>query len=162
MKRSSSALAAFALLIAAMAPALGAVHGGDALPALSVPNASGGTLTSSAYRGKPLYVNFFASWCGPCNDEAPAIKAFYQKYRKRGLAVVGINELENAATAREFAKKYRWPFAVGVDADGNALSPYQAIGLPVHVFVDRRGKISTYRNGQMDPDEIEAAIKKIL
>ena len=162
MNRSLAVLAAFVLAAAADAPAAAAVHAGDVLPALKVASARGGTLTSAQFKGKPLYLNFFASWCGPCNDEAPAIASYYKKYHKRGLAIVGINELENPSTAKDFAKKYGWPFAIGVDGDGNVLAPYGAVGLPVHIFVDRHGKISTYRNGQMDPDEIEDAIKKII
>jgi thiol-disulfide isomerase/thioredoxin len=162
LNRSFVPAAALAVVLGCVAPAVAAVHAGDVPPALNVASDTGGKLTGAAFKGKPLYLNFFASWCGPCNDEAPAIRGFYQKYHKRGLAIVGVDELESASTAKDFVKKYGWPFAVGVDSDGNTLAPYQSIGLPVHVFIDKHGKVSTYRDGQMDPNEIEDAIKKIL
>ena len=150
------------LTFATVVPAVAAPHAGDAAPAFSLPRAKGaGNVSLDAYRGKALYLNFFASWCAPCNAEAPGIAKDYAKYRSRGLEVVGVDELEDRATALGFAKKYRWPFAIGVDGGGVGRT-YGVIALPVHVFIDRRGKISTYRLGEMEPGEIEDAIKKVL
>ena len=144
------------------APALAVPHAGDPVPPFTLPKPGGATVGSANFKGKPLYVNFFASWCGPCNLEAPDIARLYRTYHKRGLAIVGVDELEESAKAAEFARKYAWPFAVGVDADGTMGRDFGAVGLPVHVFVDRHGHVSTYRLGEMSPPEIEDAIKKIL
>ena len=86
----------------------------------------------------------------------------YRTYHKRGLAIVGVDELEDKTKAAGFAQKYGWPFAIALDDDGSLGRTYGAIGLPVHIFIDKRGKISTYRLGEMEPSEIEDAIKKIL
>ncbi len=156
-------LVPIALVLACTIPALASPHAGDVAPTFSVPSDRGGSpIDIGKFKGKALYVNFFASWCGPCNDEAPDVRRLYSKYKNRGFVTVGIDELENAQTAQAFAKKYGWPFAIGVDADGKAIANYASFGLPVHVFIDRNGKISTYRLGQMDPGEIEDAIKKTL
>lgn len=149
------------LLAATAAPALAVPHAGDDAPAFALPKANGGTVALAKYKGKPLYVNFFASWCGPCNDEAATVGALYGKYRAKGLQTVGVNEQEDANKALGFAKKYKWPFAVAVDG-GDMAKAYGVVALPVHVFIDRHGKISTYRLGQMSPGEIEDAIKKIV
>jgi len=154
-------LAALALGALLAAPALAVPREGDAAPPFKVGDAKGGSLTSAAYRGKPLYLNFFASWCVPCNEEAPSVAALYAKYHRRGLAIVGVNELENASKALGFAHRYKWPFAIAVD-DGAMGGTLGVIGLPVHIFIDKNGKISTYRLGQMDPPDIEAAIRKII
>jgi peroxiredoxin len=153
-----------ALLGAMLVPgvAQAALHAGDPAPAFNLPRVGGGTLSSASLKGKPVYLNFFAWWCAPCNEEAPSVVQLYKKYHPRGLVAVGIDEQEDPSHAADFVKKYGVPFAAIVDADGTMGSAYGAIGLPVHVFIDRSGKISTYRLGEMEPAEIEAAIQKIL
>ncbi|GAC1305816.1 MAG: TlpA disulfide reductase family protein [Vulcanimicrobiaceae bacterium] len=143
------------------APALAVPHAGDAAPGFTLPKAEGGTLSFAQLRGKPTYLNFFASWCAPCNAEAASVGELYKKFHKRGLAVVGVNEQEDKAKALGFAAKYRWPFAVVLD-DGAMGKDYGAFALPVHIFIDKRGKVSTYRLGEMAPNELEEAIRKIL
>jgi peroxiredoxin len=143
--------------------ALAALHTGEAAPAFDLPRLAGGSsLSLASLHGKPVYVNFFASWCAPCNEEAPAVSSLYKKYRSRGLVVIGIDEQEPAAKGTEFVKKNDLTFPAVSDEDGKAGAAYAAIGLPVHIFIDRQGKISTYRLGEMQPTEIEAAIQKIL
>jgi peroxiredoxin len=154
-----ASVVAFASLAAV--PALAVPHAGDSAPAFTLPKASGGTLSSAQLRGKPAYLNFFASWCAPCNAEAASVGDFYKKFHKRGLSVIGVNEQEDKSKALGFAAKYHWPFPVVLD-DGNMGKDYGAIALPVHIFIDKRGKVSTYRLGEMAPNEIEEAIAKIL
>ncbi len=152
---------AAAVVTGAVLPAAAAPHDGDLAPSFTLPKATGGSLTLSQYRGKAVYLNFFASWCGPCNSEAATVAQLYAKYHRRGLMTIGVNEQEDKSKALGFARKYKWPFAIALD-DGNMGKDYGAIGLPIHVFIDKSGKISTYRLGEMSRDEIEDALKKIL
>jgi cytochrome c biogenesis protein CcmG, thiol:disulfide interchange protein DsbE len=163
MSKSAAALAGLVLTLALPLVALAAPKAGEPAPAFSLPRVDApGTQTLAALKGKPVYLNFFASWCGPCNDEAPSIVGFYKKYHPKGLMTVGVDESEDKSKALEFAKKFGAPYEIVLDADGKMGAAYGAIGLPVHIFVDRRGTISTYRLGEMTPGEIEAAIKKIV
>ncbi len=135
---------------------------GQPAPPFSLPTVDGKMLTLASLKGKPVYLNFYATWCGPCNDEAPVIGKLSAKFKSRGLTVLGVNELENPQKAKEFLTKYHLAYNAVVDSDGKAGKDYGALGLPVHVFIDRGGVVKTYRLGEMNPDEIEAAIKGIL
>ncbi|MBD5635648.1 MAG: TlpA family protein disulfide reductase [Candidatus Eremiobacteraeota bacterium] len=148
--------------VALAAPALASPHAGDVAPPFSLGKPSGGKVALQDFKGRPLYINFFASWCTPCNEEASAIARLYRAYHGRGLTIVGVDELEDASKANGFARKYKWLFPVGLDADGTTARDYGALGLPTQIFVDRQGRVSTYRLGVMDPGEIEDAIRKIL
>jgi len=150
-----------AWLVATSLPALAIPHAGDVATGFSLPAARGGTVVVRTFAGKPTYLNFFASWCPPCEAEAPSIGRLYRAYHRRGLSAVGIDEQESAPHALEFTRRYDWPFPVALD-DGSARAAYGAFDLPVHVFIDRNGKVSTYRLGAMSPTEIEQAIRKII
>jgi cytochrome c biogenesis protein CcmG/thiol:disulfide interchange protein DsbE len=161
MKRFALALtlaSAYALPLAALA----VPKAGQPAPAFSLPTVAGRTLTLASLKGKPVYLNFYATWCGPCNEEAPFIGKLSDKYRTRGLVVLGVNELEDPRKAKEFLAKYHLTYDAVVDSDGTLGKDYGAIGLPVHVFIDRNGIVKTYRLGEMNRDEIESAIKGIL
>ena len=150
------------LAVATPVLAAGALHAGDAAPAFSLDKTSGGKQSLAQLKGKAVYLNFFASWCAPCNDEAPSIATLQKKYKAKGLVVVGVDEQENVGKAKGFIDKYKLPYNVVLDNDGAMGKDYGTLALPVHVFIDRKGKVSTYRLGEMNPDEIEAAIKKAL
>ena len=160
--RIPSVLAA-AVLALAPAAALAIPQVGKAPPPFSLPSTGSKPIALDGLRGKPLYVNFFASWCGPCNAEAPAIGKLRAQYAKRGLQVLGINELDRPGEAQAFQRKYANPYGlVAIDEDGAVGKKYGAVGMPVHVFVDRRGVVTTFRVGEMSPQEIETAIKDAL
>jgi thiol-disulfide isomerase/thioredoxin len=158
-----SAIAAVAALASIPAVALAVPRVGQTPPAFSLPAPAGKPVTLEGFKGKAVYVNFFASWCGPCNAEAPSIGKLRAKYAKAGLQVVGINELDAPGQAAAFQKKYASPYgAVAIDQSGDVGKSYGAIAMPVHVFIDRRGIVKTYRIGEMDPGQIETAIKDAL
>jgi len=155
-----AAAAAFALVPAA---ALAVPQVGKAAPAFSLPSPSGKPVSLDALRGKPVYVNFFASWCGPCNAEAPSIGKLRAQYAKSGLQVVGIDELDAPGQAAAFQKKFGNPYGlVAIDDNGDVGKKYNTVAMPVHVFIDRHGVVKTYRLGEMNPGEIEAAIKDVV
>ncbi|HEX3469160.1 MAG TPA: TlpA disulfide reductase family protein [Candidatus Elarobacter sp.] len=155
-----AAVAAAALLPAA---ALAIPQAGKPAPAFSLPTPGGKTVSLDSLRGKPVYINFFASWCGPCNSEAPSIGKLRTAYAKQGLVVLGVDELDAPGQAMAFEKKYNQPYGlVAVDDSGAVGKQYNTVAMPVHVFIDRRGIVTTFRLGEMSPAEIEAAIKTSL
>jgi peroxiredoxin len=157
------ALSSLAAVLAAAGPALaaGPLHAGDPAPPFTLQQDTGSKFSLSSLKGKPVYLNFFASWCAPCNEEAPSVVSLAKKYHAKGLVVVGVDEQESADKAKGFADKYKMTYPIVLD-DGPMGKDYGVLALPVHVFIDRNGKISTYRLGEMNPGEIEDAIKKIV
>ncbi|MGH7728696.1 MAG: TlpA family protein disulfide reductase [Vulcanimicrobiaceae bacterium] len=151
------ALAAGSAAVAAGPPQIGA-----SAPAATLTLAKGGDLSLASLRGRAVYLNFFASWCGPCNEEAPSIAKLARTFGPKGLVTVGVDEQESDAKALGFAKKYDLPYAIAEDSGSVAAAYGVSFGLPVHVFIDRRGKLSTYRVGEMQPQEIQAAIERAL
>ena len=158
-----STLLAAAALVLVPAAALAIPQVGKPAPAFSLPSPGGKSFVLNKLRGKPLYVNFFASWCGPCNAEAPGIGKLRAQYARRGLQVLGIDYLDRPGQAQAFQRKYANPYGlVAIDEDGAVGKQYGAFGMPLHIFIDRRGLVTTFRVGEMSPAEIETAIKESL
>lgn len=134
---------------------------GQAAPQWTEPTSTGGDLSLASLRGKPIYLNFFATWCPPCNEEAPDINALQKQYAGRGLQTVGVDELENAKKAAQFVRKYGLVYPTVVD-DGTLQTQYSVNALPVHVFIDRSGVIRKIVAGEMSKKAIAADIQSIL
>jgi peroxiredoxin len=130
-------------------------------PAFSEPTLTGTTLSMASLHGRPVYLNFFASWCPPCNEEAADVNALQEEHGKQGLQVVGVDVLENQAKAQSFVSKHHLVYPAVVDG-GTLRDAYNINGLPVHVFIDRTGVVREIVVGEMSRAEMEAGVKKIL
>jgi thiol-disulfide isomerase/thioredoxin len=162
MIRFCPALACIALLISACSQNSKQVaQVGKPAPDWTQPLSAGGTLTLSSLRGKPVYLNFFATWCPPCKDEAPFINKMQQQYASRGLHVVGVDELESAGQAEGFRKQFHLIYPAVTDS-GTLQGQYLINGLPVHVFIGRDGVIRKIVAGEMAHAEIQKAVQSIL
>lgn len=135
---------------------------GAPAPPWSLRSNFGVTLSQANLKGQAVYLNFFATWCPPCNAEAPSIEALYKKYSKSGLVVVGVDEQETTAKAELFRKEHKLTYPTVVDNSSVLRDAYAVNGLPVHVFIGRDGVVKQIVTGEMDPPAIEAAIKSIL
>jgi cytochrome c biogenesis protein CcmG/thiol:disulfide interchange protein DsbE len=100
-----------------------------------------GTLSLAALKGKPLVVNFWASWCGPCKDEAPVLQKTYERYRKQGLVVLGVDVKDFREDARRFMRRYGVTYPVVYDGKGSTIGRWGIQGYPETFFVDRTGKL---------------------
>lgn len=158
--RACVAAAGIAAVAACGGPATRVTVGKPA-PSWSDPIATGGQLRSASLRGKAVYLNFFATWCPPCNDEAPWVESLQRRYASHGLVVVGIDMLENRASALRFRAQHSLTYPVVVDS-GTLEELYNINGLPVHVFITRSGMINQLVVGEMSKSEIESAVQAIV
>lgn len=118
-------------------------------------------MSSAALLGRPVYLNFFATWCPPCNDEAPWIEALSKQYASRGLQVVGVDVMENADKAALFGREHHLTYPLVVD-DGTLRDAYELNGLPVHVFITAQGVVQAIRIGELSKAQMEKNIRAIL
>jgi thiol-disulfide isomerase/thioredoxin len=136
-------------------------HVGQPAPSWSEPSLPGSRLAMSSLRGKAVYLNFFATWCPPCNEEAPAIDALQKTYGARGLQVVGVDVLESSAKAAAFRASHHLDYPVVVDG-GVLRDQYNVNGLPVHVFIDRNGIVRKIVVGTLSAAEMRVNVEQII
>lgn len=160
MKRLFAALLMAALIAPAAASAL--PERGDTLGSLALPTASGSSVSLAALQGKPVYLNFFATWCGPCNDEAPTLEAVSKAFQGSGLAVIGVDEEDSRASVQSFAKEYGLTYPIAMDSDGTVGDDIGLYATPTNVFIDKTGHVSSVDVGEMTPAQIEATLKKLV
>jgi cytochrome c biogenesis protein CcmG, thiol:disulfide interchange protein DsbE len=141
----------------------GALFGvGQPAPPLRVPQLGGGTIDLASLRGKPVWVNFMATWCPPCRDEIPVMGGFAGRYAAKGLVVLAIDVKEDEGTVGSFMTSLNATIPVGLDADGSAQSTWRAAALPVHFWVDTQGIVRDGAFGGIGPDVMAAGLRKIL
>ena len=134
-------------------------------PDFTLNTVNGQAATLSAYRGQVVIVNLWASWCGPCRAEMPAIQQVYAANRARGLAVLAVNSTiqDTALDAQTFAQNLGLTFPILLDQDGAVSRSYLLRALPSTFFVDRHGVIRTVvLGGPMNVATIETKIEDLL
>jgi peroxiredoxin len=163
-RRALRALVPLALL--AVAACNGSQGGKVAAAGSPAPDYSGTTvdgkpISLQSLRGKVVYLNFFATWCPPCNAEAPSIDKVSQAERDAGLQVVGVDVLESPAKAKLFRSEHSLTYPI-ISDDGTLRSQYSIEGLPVHAFIDRKGVVSKIVVGEMTPSQIQSTVAQLL
>ncbi len=119
----------------------GATLPGKEAPAFTLESFDGGPVSLSDFKGQPVIINFWASWCVPCRQEAPALEAVWQALRDDGLVVVGINQPRSDPEdqARAFLAEFGVTYPNVFDTLGFTGIDYGVSGIPVTFFVDREG-----------------------
>jgi cytochrome c biogenesis protein CcmG/thiol:disulfide interchange protein DsbE len=119
-----------------------------------------GRLALSSLRGKVVAVNFWASWCGPCRDEAPLLERLWNENRGRGLVVLGVDAMDAAGDARKFMRKYGLTYPVVHDAHGSTLGHWGVPGLPTTFVVGRDGRVVAKVIGGLRTGDNEEAFEQ--
>jgi len=136
-------LAILALLLLPVGCSNGAessvVRVGELAPDFQAQNLDGHTISLSDLRGKPVLLNFWATWCPPCREEMPYLQQIYEEWSGEGLIVLAVNIGESPATVEEFAQVYNLTLPILLDINGEAAQVYNVTAFPTTFFVDRDG-----------------------
>jgi peroxiredoxin len=162
--RSRSTLALALVLLAVSTTASGAEDPAAALSLIrpkpaqtakdfQVATPDKGQLRLADFKGKVIFLNFWATWCEPCKEEMPAMERLYQKYRERGLVVLAISaDAEGASVVTPFVKKYKLTFLIGLDPRMSVTSLYGVWAVPSTFIIDKQGKRILFANGPREWD----------
>jgi len=121
-------------------------------------------LDLSQYKGKVVYLDFWASWCKPCRQSFPWMNRMQDRYGDQGLVIIAVNLDEDRADADRFLKELPAKFQVVYDPEGRLAEAYQLIGMPSSFIIDRAGAVHSRHMGFHDssPAEYEAEIQSLL
>ncbi|GIP21241.1 TlpA disulfide reductase family protein [Paenibacillus sp. J22TS3] len=136
---------------------------GAEAPAFSLTALDGKTYQVGGKREKPLLVNFWASWCDPCKDEAPDLVKLADKY-KSNLDVYSVNVTmyDKLSKAKDFVKTYKMTFPVLLDEKETAYRKYNGVAFPTNVLIDRNGMIQDVIIGVLSADELDRKLAKLV
>ena len=113
-------------------------------------------------RGKAVWVNFWASWCPPCQFETPTVRAMDEKYRDRGLAIVAVQVQQTVEAGRDYAARYGLKYTIGADVTGAIFHTYHVFALPTQFFIDPNGVLRQVINGPLSDTRASQLIESIL
>jgi peroxiredoxin len=131
-------------------------------PEFQLRTLDGQVVSLSDYKGRPVWISFWASWCPPCRAENPDIDEMYQKYKDQGLVVLAPAIGEDSGTVAGYVKRTDLTFTVGVDETTELAANYRIVGIPTHFFIDRDGVLRVWRIGSMSTKTMEKNIEKIM
>jgi peroxiredoxin len=146
---------------------------GDVAPDFEIPLDDGTTyqlhdldgkpVSLADLRGKAVWINFFASWCPPCQGETPVLRDLAERYEDQGLEVVGVSIQETTPDdLRAYAERYQLPYTIGFDASGHVFREFRAYALPTQFFLDPDGVIRFIAQGPLSEEGASQRIEAIL
>ena len=131
---------------------------------LAEPLSPGGTQSLSALKGRVVFLNFWATWCGPCRSEMPSMESLHNRYSERGLEILAVNSGENTPEVLAFMKDNKLSFPTVLDMDGKVTMTYGVQAIPTSFIINREGRIIARKVGSIDWDspKVRAALEILL
>ncbi len=128
------------------------------------PDSSKSDLSLSNFKGKPVVLNFWASWCAPCKEEAPLLENTWKQMRAQGKDVVtlGIDFQDSKNDSLNFLQLYSITYPIVLDADGSVASKYGVISLPQTIFINRNGTVISKVSRELTAQTLSSGIQSIL
>lgn len=151
------------MIVATLLFLVASVAYSDPAPDFTLPTDQG-EIHLSDLKGKVVYLDFWASWCGPCRKSFPWMNDIQSRYGDKGLVILAVNLDTDAAAARQFLEKYPAHFQVAYDSGGKAPALYDVKGMPSSFFINRDGQLHSAHQGFHDKDAaaLEATVQSLL
>lgn len=134
---------------------------GEPAPPILATTLDGAPLDLAAFRGSPVIVNFWASWCGPCRDEFPVLQDGLNENADDGLAIVGVVYKDMPSAAASFMDEFGATWESVTDPDGAIASSYRVVAPPQTYFIDGDGILRSIHIGEVTAEDFEAEYAKI-
>jgi len=130
----------------------------------TLPLLDGKRITLSRYKGKVVFLNFWATWCGPCRSEMSSMEAVYQKLKSRGFEIIAVNLGESKDKVSAFMNEYKLNFPAALDERQTTGSQYNVRAIPTTYIIDRRGLIVARMVGSINwnTPKVTAALEAVL
>ena len=132
--------------------------GAPAIP-FDLKTLDGKSINLTSYRGKPLMINFFATWCDPCREEMPLINELAAQAEKNDYSVLAIAVEDSRAAVTEYVKESKLIIPIGLDLNSTVKRAYRIFGPPATFFIDSQGIIRDVVIGPLSPERASAALK---
>ncbi|MGQ9514258.1 MAG: peroxiredoxin family protein [Thermoproteota archaeon] len=150
------------ILSGSMGKPIALVDRGEEAPDFTLMSIYNETITLSKYRERIVLLDFWTTWCGPCQEEVKELSQLYSKYRDDGLIIISINILEDIQSVRTFAESNGMDWIVVLDKDGNVAMRYGVVLIPSLVLVHKNGTIAYVDVGFVDSDKLSLEVDKAL
>jgi cytochrome c biogenesis protein CcmG/thiol:disulfide interchange protein DsbE len=131
-------------------------------PDFTLTTFDGETYTLSQLRGSVVLINFWAGWCVPCQDEAPALEATWQKYKDAGVVFLGVAYTDTERSAKAFLQKYGITYPTGLDIQTRISTKYRITGIPETFIVNRAGNVVEFVPAPLDEARLSSMLDRAL
>ena len=135
---------------------------GEIASAFSLQLLSGKQFRLGDIKERPMVINFWASWCHPCRQEAPALQKVYALYKDKGVVFIGIAIQDTETKAKAYVKEFGITFPVGLDSTGAIAEAYKIYGIPKTFIIGKDGRLSYIHMGEITEDDLIKGIEKVV
>ncbi|HSJ59188.1 MAG TPA: TlpA disulfide reductase family protein [Anaerolineae bacterium] len=135
---------------------------GDRATDFALTTLDGDQVSLDDYLGSAVLLNFWATWCAPCEAEVPDLEAAYRAHQADGLVILGVSVQEKPESVRPFVENYDVTYPILLDTDGKVMNTYRPLGLPTTIVIDREGIIRARHMGLITPAQIEGYVADLL
>ncbi|KSU85623.1 thiol-disulfide oxidoreductase ResA [Fictibacillus enclensis] len=139
----------------------GSVQKGDQAPDFELTDLQGNKVQLSDYKGKGVFLNFWGTWCKPCQREMPYMQKEYRNYKKQGVEILAVNVGESRVSVKNFADRFHLSFPIPLDGSREVTKAYGIGPIPTTFLVDKNGKVIEITSESLSNETIKSYMEKI-